>query len=151
MKPPAPRRTLQLNLPLLNLPACVVPTDKQADLVLALVELLIGAARIAIGDTPRDPLTHYAMAELQEAAGDAPGALSSVEHALELDPRFVQAHHYLGILRGEAGDTAGAAAAFEQALRLDPGHARSWNNLGNAQRTLGRLADAELALSGKTR
>jgi hypothetical protein len=50
MKPPAPRRTLQLNLPLLNLPACVVPTDKQADLVLALVELLIGAARIAIGE-----------------------------------------------------------------------------------------------------
>jgi CRISPR-associated protein Csy1 len=100
-------------------------------------------ARIAIADTPRDPLAHYAMAELQEAAGDATGALSSVERALELDPRFVQAHHYLGILRGEAGDTVGAAAAFEQALRFDPGHARSWNNLGNAQRTLGRLEDAE--------
>ena len=27
-------------------------------------------ARIAIGDAPRDPLAHYAMAELREAAGD---------------------------------------------------------------------------------
>ena len=50
MKPPAPRPSLQLNLPLLNLPACVVPTDKQVDLVLALVELLIGAAHVGVGD-----------------------------------------------------------------------------------------------------
>jgi hypothetical protein len=49
MKPPTPR-SLQLNLPLLNLPACVVPTDKQADLVLALVERLIGAAHVAIDE-----------------------------------------------------------------------------------------------------
>ncbi len=107
------------------------------------MDAALAHARTAITSTPRDPIAHYALAELQEAAGDARGAMASVERALELNPAFVQAHHYLGILRGEAGDTPGAAAAFEQAVRLDPGHARSWNNLGNAQRTLGRLEDAE--------
>ena len=107
------------------------------------MDAALAHARAALADTPRDPVAHYAMAELQEAAGDAQAAVTSVERSLSLNPRFVQAHHYLGVLRGEAGDMAGAAVAFEQALRLDPGHARSWNNLGNAQRTLGRLDDAE--------
>jgi hypothetical protein len=44
--PPSP----QLNLPLVNLSACIVPTDKQPELILALVELLIGAAHVAIND-----------------------------------------------------------------------------------------------------
>ena len=46
MKSPAPRShpTVQLNLPLLNVGGCVPPREKQAELVLALVELLIGAA-----------------------------------------------------------------------------------------------------------
>ena len=38
--------TIQLHLPLLQGPTCVVPDDKQAELVLALVELLIGAAPV---------------------------------------------------------------------------------------------------------
>ena len=96
-------------------------------------------ARAAITMTPHDPIANYALAEAQEAAGDAKRALASVERALELNPRFVQAHHYRGILLGEAGDTTGAAEAFEQTVRLDPGHARSWNNLGNMQRTMGQL------------
>jgi hypothetical protein len=50
MKPPPSRVSLQLNLPLLNLPACVVPNDKQAELVLALVELLVGAAHTTVED-----------------------------------------------------------------------------------------------------
>jgi hypothetical protein len=39
-----PRPSAQLNLPLLNVPASVVPDDKQVELVLALVELLVSAA-----------------------------------------------------------------------------------------------------------
>lgn len=45
MKPRSPRPTVQLNLPLLNVPTCVVPDDKQVELVLALVELLTDAAQ----------------------------------------------------------------------------------------------------------
>jgi len=40
-----PVSNVQLNLPLLNAPASVLPDDKQAELVLALVELLVNAAR----------------------------------------------------------------------------------------------------------
>jgi hypothetical protein len=43
MKPP-PRLSPQLNLPLLNIPTTLIPPDKHGELVLALVELLIGAA-----------------------------------------------------------------------------------------------------------
>jgi hypothetical protein len=52
MKPLIPRfhATIQLNLPLLQGPTCVVPDDKQAELVLALVELLIGAAHVGLED-----------------------------------------------------------------------------------------------------
>lgn len=52
MKPLSPRlpATIQLNLPLLQGPACLVPDDRQAELVLALVELLIGAVHVGLTD-----------------------------------------------------------------------------------------------------
>jgi hypothetical protein len=52
MKPPAPRSraTSQLNLPLLQGPTGAVPSVTQAELILALVELLIGAARVSLED-----------------------------------------------------------------------------------------------------
>jgi len=43
-RPRRPGPSAQLNLPLLNAPASVLPDDKQAELVLALVELLVNAA-----------------------------------------------------------------------------------------------------------
>ena len=56
MKPliPGGHATLQLNLPLLQGPTCVVPDDTQAELVLALVELLIGAAHVGVEDGGED-------------------------------------------------------------------------------------------------
>jgi len=45
MKQPTKAPHLQFNLPLLDLPALAVPQEKQRELALALVELLIGAAR----------------------------------------------------------------------------------------------------------
>ncbi len=103
--------------------------------------------RAAVATAPSDPIGYYALAELQEAAGDPDAALASLARALKLNPQLVQAHHYRGILLGEAGDTSGAVAAFEETLRLDPGHARAWNNLGKMQRTLGLLEDAERSLA----
>jgi predicted O-linked N-acetylglucosamine transferase (SPINDLY family) len=97
----------------------------------------------AVDCAPLDPLMHYAHAELQEACANVPGAVASLQRALELEPGFAKARRYLGILLGESGDIEGAAAAFEAALRIEPEHALTWNNLGNAQRTLGLLAPAE--------
>lgn len=48
IKPRSPQSTVQLNLPLLNVPASVVPEDKQAELVVALVELLTDAAHACV-------------------------------------------------------------------------------------------------------
>jgi len=45
MKRSANRTTQQLNLSLNDAPATVVPKDKQKDLAVALMELLINAAR----------------------------------------------------------------------------------------------------------
>ncbi len=42
--------TIQLKLPLLQSLASVVPEDKQAELILALVELLIGVAHVGLED-----------------------------------------------------------------------------------------------------
>ncbi|MGQ0737073.1 MAG: hypothetical protein ACT4QD_25925 [Acidobacteriota bacterium] len=52
MKPPPPPSP-QFNLPLLNIATTVTPPDKHGELVLALVELLIGAAH-AITPSRRD-------------------------------------------------------------------------------------------------
>jgi hypothetical protein len=45
MKQPTKLPSRQFNLPLLDLPALAVPQEKQRELALALVELLIDAAR----------------------------------------------------------------------------------------------------------
>jgi hypothetical protein len=45
MKRPAKPLNPQMNLPLLNAPATAVPDDQQRELALALMELLINAAR----------------------------------------------------------------------------------------------------------
>jgi len=42
--------TTQLNLPLPHAPACLVPPEKEAELVLALVELLVRAAHGDLDD-----------------------------------------------------------------------------------------------------
>jgi len=45
LRPQQSRTTLQLNLPLLNIPTSVIPEEKRTELVLALVELLVEAAQ----------------------------------------------------------------------------------------------------------
>ncbi len=50
MKPLQPLRlTAQLNLPLLTVSASVVPVERQGDLVVAIMDLLLGAANEAAG------------------------------------------------------------------------------------------------------
>lgn len=52
MKPLTPRgdATSQLNLPLLQGPTWVLPADRQAELVSALVALLIDAAHVGVAE-----------------------------------------------------------------------------------------------------
>ena len=105
----------------------------------------------ALALTRADPIVHYALAEILDARGDKAGAIASVRRAIEINPGVARVHNLLGILLGESGDDDGAIAAFEQTVRIDPKHARAWNNLGNAQRTLGRLAEAEESFAARSR
>lgn len=50
MKRPAIRTNTQFNLPLPDAPAAALPGNKQRELDLALVELLLSAARENLGD-----------------------------------------------------------------------------------------------------
>lgn len=50
MKRPAIRTNMQFNLPLPDAPAAVLPSNKQRELDVALVELLLSAARENAGD-----------------------------------------------------------------------------------------------------
>ena len=45
MKRPATPTNMQFNLPLLDVPAAALPVNKQRELALALMELLLNAAR----------------------------------------------------------------------------------------------------------
>jgi hypothetical protein len=45
VKQSAKAANLQLNLPLPNAPAAVLPNDKQRELILAVAEMLVNAAR----------------------------------------------------------------------------------------------------------
>ena len=53
MKQPAIRTNMQFNLPLPDAPAAALPGNKQRELELALVELLISAARESPGRPPQ--------------------------------------------------------------------------------------------------
>ncbi len=53
MKPSVKPTGTQFNLPLLTEPAAVLPSDKQKELALALVEMLLGAASESVGDPAR--------------------------------------------------------------------------------------------------
>ena len=54
MKRPAIRTNMQFNLPLPDAPATVLPGNKQKELDLALVELLLSAARENAGGLPQE-------------------------------------------------------------------------------------------------
>src|SRR5436190_7731736 len=50
----------------------------------------------ALQRNPEDPLVHYALAEIQERAGENATAIASLERAVALQDAFAAAHHRLG-------------------------------------------------------
>ena len=105
------------------------------------------AARAAVLQRPRDPAAHYALAQLQDRAGDLAGALDSARAALEAAPDFAPAHNLRGLLLAGRGDFDAAIASFRQAIRCNPDFARAFNNLGNGLRAAGRIDEAQAAFA----
>lgn len=77
------------------------------------------------------------LAELQQGAGDARGAIRSLERLLELDPLDEPAHRCLMALHAAAGDRAKALRVFERlraTLRDEVGDVPSRSTLDVAER-----------------
>src|SRR3989440_5511514 len=73
-------------------------------------------------------------------------ALSSFEHALQLDPGLVTSWNGKGTVLGTLRRHQEALDAFEHALQLEPHNAAAWNGKGAALHALGRSKQALDAL-----
>ncbi len=69
-------------------------------------------------------------------------ALSSFEHALQLDPGLVTSWNGKGTVLGTLRRHQEALDAFEHALQLEPHNAAAWNGKGAALHALGRSNQA---------
>jgi cytochrome c-type biogenesis protein CcmH/NrfG len=66
-----------------------------------------------------DVLTKLSNAQFYGGAGEK--AIASLNHALQLDPKYANALYNLGILKWQVqGDVKGAIASWEQLLKVTP-------------------------------
>lgn len=78
--------------------------------------------------------------------GDFPAVERECSSALARHPDNGDALHLFGLARRAQGDTQQALSYLERSLRIEPERAEFHVNYSNLLRSLGRLADAELAL-----
>jgi TolB-like protein len=94
----------------------------------AVVHLMLAATHATYGDTP----VNVAVAQ----------ARSSLDRALELDPRLAEAHAARGLMYLISLDNESANAALTRALELNPSHSDALNWRANATTHAGQLREA---------
>lgn len=100
------------------------------------------SAEEAVRFSPADPEAHYARTTALLNAGQTKTALSELEQAVALRPRYYGLWLELGRTRDLAGDSAGALTAFQQAAKLAPHYAQPRWQLGNLLLRMGRVDEA---------
>ncbi len=90
-----------------------------------------------------DELAHFNLAVALQDEGQPDEAISQLEIAARLDPKFVDAHRALGKLYAERGRPTDAAAHYEETLRLKPDEAMVHNDLGVVLETLKKPEEAQ--------
>ncbi len=93
-----------------------------------------------------NPLGWQGYGLTQRLRGLNQDALSSFEHALQLDPGLVTSWNGKGTVLGKLRRHQEALDAFEHALQLEPQNAAAWNGKGAALHALGRSNQALDAL-----
>ncbi|KPK65670.1 MAG: hypothetical protein AMK73_02270, partial [Planctomycetes bacterium SM23_32] len=81
------------------------------------------AARTALERDPRSAAAHLALARVLQARQDLDGALTEVNHALEIDPYLVPALETGGAVWAARGEFRKCAEFWKRALALNPWHA----------------------------
>ncbi len=89
-----------------------------------------------------NPLGWQGYGLTQRLRGLEQDALSSFEHALQLDPGLVTSWNGKGTVLGKLRRHKEALDAFEKALQLEPQNAAAWNGKGLALHALGRSNQA---------
>ena len=70
-------------------------------------------------------------------AHDLKGAMSDLDKALEIEPRFVKALVDRGIVLDDLGNKDAALKDFNAAIEFDPSHANSFYNRGITKAAIG--------------
>ena len=78
--------------------------------------------RDALDRSPGDAVLHYGSAQASLALGRTEAAISSLKHAIEYNPRFVQAMVQLAQVAYETADLDLAVRTLEKAAALTPGN-----------------------------
>jgi Tfp pilus assembly protein PilF len=104
------------------------------------------AQRLVAADA-RDAEAWAVLGQAQRALGDPVAAEASYRHALQLKPDYGLARHNLGALLGELKRSEESLAELDRAASLGVRGAQLHFNRGRALMELGRLDEAEAALS----
>jgi len=101
------------------------------------------AAEMAVQVAPRSGDAHLALATLRLHAGDAPGAMRALRHALAQAPALASAHELVGAILGEVGRVEDSLRWLESSLRLAPDSMVSRVEMARILALLGRFGEAE--------
>lgn len=136
---------------LLLAPMCTVALSARAQLQLlsgAEPQQVLAALDRALECNPNDARAWTAQAQARLQAGDAGGALLSIERVMWLSPLDPQRHQHLQLMATAAlqvGDAGRAITAARSALRLQPDLAAALQLLVIALAQAGALEEARLA------
>ena len=97
----------------------------------------------ALKNYPQFSGAYVLMASVYMQQGDAPDAKTTLDHAIETDPKLPEAWFTLGILQNGQEDFVGAEKSLIEGLKLDDASPRGHYELGKTYLALNRPDDAE--------
>lgn len=128
------------------------PLDAEAQYLLAITEMMLGDAQLALAHANHavaanalDARYQFTLGRAHKAAGDLSLAESAYRRALSLQPDYPEAMVSLGIVLKTRGDADGAIALYDSALQIAPGFAAAHANRANAMALRAALSADEAA------
>jgi hypothetical protein len=101
----------------------------------------VAFAREAVAGSPRSPLAHFCLGQVEQRAGHDDQALAEYGTALTLGPAEV-VHNDIAVIAMKRGEWPEAERELHEELALNPGYATAQYNLAIVLRHEGRAAEA---------